>query len=192
MSELDVRQHLVQALEADLVGPFVPDDHPQGSQEVLPIAPSRWYLTGFLAPHGGRAPDVDDKDSEEGGLELGDDKQAEDSGSDEPEAKRQVRFPASMGLSVFLPPGSGDSLEVNVWYADYDKIEVAREHSERKVIGWKRVLRIVLDSARAGPGSARLGRRQRPAPRGSPVASKTTPSTTRSAGCQHHRPVVGD
>ena len=139
MREVEVRQHLVQALEADLVGPFVPDDHPQGGQEVLPIAPSRWYLTGFLAPQGGAAPDVDDKDSEEGGLESGDEKQAEDAGSTEPEAKRQVHFPASMGLSVFLPPGDGDAIDVDVWYADYDKIEVAREHSERKVPGWKRV-----------------------------------------------------
>ena len=58
MREIDVRQRLVEALEADLIGPFVPDSHPQGGQEVLPIAPSRWYLTGFLAPQGGRAPDA--------------------------------------------------------------------------------------------------------------------------------------
>ena len=43
MNELDVRRRLVEALEADLVGPFVPDAHAQGGQEVLPIAPSRWW-----------------------------------------------------------------------------------------------------------------------------------------------------
>src|SRR5437867_3966205 len=124
MTELDVRKRLVEALEADLIGPFVPDSHPQGGQEVLPIAPSRWYLTGFLAPQGGRTPDVDDRDSKEEGLGAGSESQADDAGSEEPEAKRPIWFPASMGLSVFLPPGRGDSIEVDVWYADYDKIEV--------------------------------------------------------------------
>jgi hypothetical protein len=67
----DVRRRLVEALEADLVGPFVPDAHPPGAQEVLPIAPSRWYLTGFLAPKGGRDPDADDRDSRDEGFGAG-------------------------------------------------------------------------------------------------------------------------
>lgn len=148
LTESLVRARLVSALEADLVGPFVPDDHPEGGQEVLPIAPSRWYLTGFLAPQGGHAPDADDRDSTDDGLATGSESQAEDAGSDEPEPKRSVRFPASMGLSVFLPPaaspsaspaGDGDAIDVDVWYADYDKIEQAREVREKKVPGWKRV-----------------------------------------------------
>jgi Helicase conserved C-terminal domain len=139
MNERDVRQRLVEALEADLVGPFVPDGHPQGGQEVLPNAPSRFYLTGFLAPQGGRVPDKDDKDSEDGELAAGTETQKEDSGQDEPEAKRPVRFPASMGLSVFLPPGQGDQIDVDIWYADYDKIEVAIDKTEHVRPGWKRV-----------------------------------------------------
>ncbi|WP_437681708.1 DISARM system helicase DrmA [Sorangium sp. So ce131] len=139
MTPADVRRRLVEALEADLVGPFVPDTHAQGGQEVLPLAPSRWYLTGFLSPEGGRVPDPEDRDSTENGLAAGSESQAEDAGNDEPEPKRPVRFPASMGLSVFLPPGQGDTLHVDLWYADYDKIEVALEHSEKKVPGWKRV-----------------------------------------------------
>src|ERR1700691_4837274 len=119
MEETEVRQRLVDALEADLVGPFVPDAHPQGGQEVLPLAPSRWYLTGFLAPQGGRAPDVEDRDSTDDSLATGDEQpKAEDAGTDEPEPKRPVRFPASMGLSIFLPPGKSDAIEVDVWYAD--------------------------------------------------------------------------
>ncbi len=154
MNEADVRQRLVEALEADLVGPFVPDAHAQGGQEVLPLAPSRWYLTGFLAPQGGRAPEVDDRDSTDEGIAGGSEEpKAEDAGTDDPEPKRPVRFPASMGLSVFLPPGKGDAIEVDVWYADYDKIEVPHEHSERLVTGWKRVphgpvrVRVPLDAA---------------------------------------------
>jgi hypothetical protein len=139
MTETEIRQLLVEALEADLIGPFVPDAHPQGGQEVLPIAPSRWYLTGFLAPQGARKPDKDDQDSIDGGLAAGSEPQAEDAGTDEPEPKRPVRFPASMGLSVFLPPGKGDALDVEVWYADYDKVEVSIDRSDTKKVGWKRV-----------------------------------------------------
>jgi hypothetical protein len=138
MESLDVRKRLVEALAADLVGPFVPDSHPSG-QEVLPIAPSRWYLTGFLAPQGGRQPDIDDRESKEEGLGAGSQSQADDAGSEEPEAKRQVWFPASMGLSVFLPPGQNDSIDVEVWYADYDKVMVAVDRDDKEVPGWKRV-----------------------------------------------------
>lgn len=49
-SSKDVRDALVRALEADLVGPFHPPGHAGAADEVLPLAPSRWYLTGFLAP----------------------------------------------------------------------------------------------------------------------------------------------
>lgn len=162
MNELDVRRSLVDALQADLVGPFVPDSHPQGGQEVLPIAPSRWYLTGFLAPQGGRTPDAEDRDSTDDGMAAGSESQAEDAGNEEPEPKRPVRFPASMGLSVFLPRGEGDALEVDVWYADYDRVEVAIDHSDKKRVGWKRVphgpvpVRVPLDPKALGSKSGVL------------------------------------
>lgn len=167
MTELDVRRSLVEALEADLIGPFVPDGDPRAEQEILPLAPSRWYLTGFLAPQAGRVPDPDDEESKDGGLSAGSETQAEDAGTEEPEPKRPVRFPASMGLSVLLPPGEGDSLDVDVWYADYDKIKLALERSEREVTGFQRVphgpvrVRVQLDAARlaqpiAVPGSRGL------------------------------------
>jgi len=158
MTEKEIRAHLVEALEADLVGPFVPDSHPQGGQEILPIAPSRWYLTGFLAPHGGRVPDADDEDSTDGEIAAGSESQAEDAGNDEPDTKRPTRFPASMGLSVFLPPaaeriGERDQLAVDVWYADYDRVDVPLERSDTTRPGWKRVphgpirVAVPLDSA---------------------------------------------
>ena len=137
--ETAVRQQLLDALRADLIGPFVPDSHPQGGQEILPIAPSRWYLTGFLAPQGGREPDTDDHDSTDDAMSAGSESPAEDAGTEEPEPKRKVRFPASMGLSVFLPPGEGDSLIAEIVYADYDKIEIAIDRADRKRAGWKRV-----------------------------------------------------
>lgn len=169
MNEADVRQHLVSALEADLIGPFVPDSHPQGGQEILPLAPSRWYLTGFLAPQGAREPDEDDRDSTDDGFAAGSESTSEDAGHEDPEAKRPVRFPASMGLSVFLPPGENDSLLVHVWYADYDKIQIAIDRDDKKKIGWKRIpygcitVTVPLDAAKlqhkdgiAVPGSRGL------------------------------------
>jgi hypothetical protein len=144
MHATDVRERLVQALEADLVGPFIAEKLPGGGQEVLPLPPSRWYLTGFLAPHYDRAPDGDDTDAV-GELGAGSESQAEDAGNDEPEAKRKNRFPASMGLSVFLPPpsaaGAPDHLEVIVAFAEYIKEEVAEDHEQKAKIGWRRAPR---------------------------------------------------
>ena len=142
MTPADVRQRLVDALEADLVGPFLAPDLPGGGQEVLPLPPSRWYLTGFLAPQFDRAPDADDTDAV-GDLAAGSDSQAEDAGKDEPEAKRPHRFPASMGLSVFLPappPGvSVDDIEVELAYAEYIHEDIAEDTDKKAKVGWRRV-----------------------------------------------------
>ena len=74
-----VREHLVRALEADLVGPF----DPESGAEILPLAPSRWYLTGFLAPQG-----VEDEDPDDSSPEAGDD---EDDPLREEAAERAAR-----------------------------------------------------------------------------------------------------
>ena len=44
----DIREHLVRAPIADLVGPFDLDN--PAAAERLKLPPSRWNLTGFLAP----------------------------------------------------------------------------------------------------------------------------------------------
>ncbi len=142
MTPAEVRSQLVAALQADLIGPFLSADHPGGGQEVLPLPPSRWYLTGFLAPHHDRAPDPDDTEAQ-GELASGNDSQAEDAGTTEPDTKRPQRFPASMGLSVFLPPppadGSVDHIEVEVRYADYVKEEISEDTEKKARDGWRRV-----------------------------------------------------
>ncbi|HBE17539.1 MAG TPA: hypothetical protein DDW51_07965, partial [Cyanobacteria bacterium UBA11367] len=44
-----VRTRLIDTLQLDLVGPTTDDiDH---AEEILPQAPSLWYLTGFLVPY---------------------------------------------------------------------------------------------------------------------------------------------
>ena len=47
MKPVEVRRELADALKLDLVGPAEQLGSPN---EVLPQAPSRWYLTGFLVP----------------------------------------------------------------------------------------------------------------------------------------------
>ena len=47
MTPNDVRSELVDALRLDLIGP---GDDLGSPDELLPQAPSGWYLTGFLVP----------------------------------------------------------------------------------------------------------------------------------------------
>lgn len=152
MDSQQVRDALLQALEADLIGPF-----DSGGAEVLPLPPSRWYLTGFLVPQGGAIPEDDDRADEaatagkldrdidaDSELAAGDDVQTDDAGNADPEPKRRAFFPASMGLSVFLPPAprggdaTEDTIEVTVRYADYQRVLVAEDHEDEKRVGWKR------------------------------------------------------
>ncbi|HEY3351702.1 MAG TPA: DISARM system helicase DrmA [Polyangia bacterium] len=111
----ETREHLVRALTADLVGPFDLDN--PDAAEVLSLPPSRWYLTGFLAPELSREEEDPTADEEMG---AGDDEDEEETAGQEPEPKQKKRLPASLGLSVLLPPGSeGKVLTATVSYADY-------------------------------------------------------------------------
>ncbi len=117
---IEVREHLIEALNADLVGPFLPaTEDGEEAEEVLPLSPSRWYLTGFLAPARGRELEASDgSDDEE--LPAGPDEDDEDAGAADPEPKRKNILPASMGLSALLPPGSADEIvQVTLRYAEY-------------------------------------------------------------------------
>lgn len=120
----EARAYSVAALEADLVGPMARD--PNGI-ETLPLPPSRWYLTGFLAPAGGRTIDKDDLNDPEGQDELGrgSDVDEPEADPDEPQSKRKSFFPASMGVSVLLPsaPPGEEIITVTLTYADYAPIE---------------------------------------------------------------------
>lgn len=146
MTDVDVRARLVEALEADLVGPFLAETSGgSGGDEVLTLPPSRWYLTGFLAPKGGQEPAPDDASSVDETLGAGSDEQADDEGQEEIAPKRPLFFPASMGLSVFLPPGAGDSLSVGITYADYTAIDEPGGDGEKPRIRWKRDRRAALD-----------------------------------------------
>ncbi len=140
---LGPRAHLVRALEADLIGPFrrglaLPDGTPSDgmdSVEELELPPSRWYLTGYLAPEAGRVPEEDEGPEE---LGAGDDESEEEGGNPEPEPKRRNILPASMGLSVFVPPGT-TTLRATVRYADYQRVDEDPPRRDKKRKIWKRV-----------------------------------------------------
>lgn len=129
------RESIVAALEADLVGPFYPPDYEGSTEEVLWLAPSRWYLTGFLAPERGR--EVDDPTADEDDATLLDD--PEEQQGPEPEPKQKHRFPASMGMSVLLPPGKpSDEITVRVTFAEYVPELAEIEEGKRRRTAWRR------------------------------------------------------
>lgn len=118
----DLRPHLLHALEADLVGPFSRD---HASTETLPLAPSRWYVTGFLAPEGSAEVDAATEDDDAG---SGDDEDDGEQGPQESVPKAPRRLPSSIGLSVLLPKGEGGAVRVRLSYAEYalEGVEPAR------------------------------------------------------------------
>jgi hypothetical protein len=132
----EVRSSLVAALGADLVGPF----DPSSPEESLEIPPSRWYLTGFLAPRAGRALEDPTADDEFRGTE--DEEDEEPASSLEPEPKQKNMFPAPMGLSALLPPSDDAThpfIDVTVSFADYLREDTAHEDNpKRKKTRWKR------------------------------------------------------
>ncbi len=96
MQSADVRDRLIAALRTDLVGPALPD-------EILNEAPTRWYLTGFLAPLNAGVEQRSDPEAEdEADLLEPASLAAEDNPSPEPVTARHSLFPASLGLSVLV------------------------------------------------------------------------------------------
>lgn len=66
---VEVRQHLIEALQLDLVGPN-PDDVDY-IEEIIDQAPSKWYLTGFLVPYGASFEQRTDETADEEPDEVG-------------------------------------------------------------------------------------------------------------------------
>lgn len=137
----EVRSQLVNALQLDLVGP-TPDDTIH-AEEILTQAPSKWYLTGFLAPYGApitaRSDDTanDELDQQAAGAAN------EDNSVPEAASARKVPYPASIGLS-FLVPEQATQLQTTVCWGDYRSIELSEadenpEAKPEKTEGWQRV-----------------------------------------------------
>ena len=142
LTSAEIRQTLVDALQLDLVGPAPADAN--HAQEVLTQAPSKWYLTGFLAPFGARPEDRSDDTGDDELAELSDTDTSEDSQSPEQSPTRKALFPASMGLSVLISSQT-QHLETVVNWGDYHPIDLASEPADsestpkRKLQGWQRI-----------------------------------------------------
>lgn len=127
MKSVEIREELVHRLRRNLVGPseFPLDD--DLAAERLPAGenPSRWYLTGFIAPSGEEAlvpPDELEAEEEElfapeaygpgAGGAAGDDDEPE------PPPKRRRYLPSSIGITAMLPP-EVETIKVELRWGDY-------------------------------------------------------------------------
>ena len=99
MKPVEVRRELANALKLDLVGP----SETLGTRdEVLPQAPSRWYLTGFLVPLDADHSQKVDEDSNDSVDSAGEADGADDADTPEPATARQSYMPSSTGLSILI------------------------------------------------------------------------------------------
>jgi hypothetical protein len=136
MTPVDVRGYLVSALGMDLIGP---DRDSKLLNEVLPQAPSRWYLTGFLVPIDADEAQRGDETAAEG-IDAADDKGGtDDAATPEPAAARRVFFPSSMGLSLLAAPKMKE-LHVTVRWGDYRPSATLTESPEEEGDGGPRSL----------------------------------------------------
>jgi hypothetical protein len=126
---VDVRSSIVNTFRRDLVGPGPQDA--DLARERLNENPSRWYLTGFLAPaddplaqKGARGAEDDPSTQEEMEIDV---EESDDSGAggaagdtEPPEAPTTKRrfLPSSIGLTVLLPPDVKE-IVARICWGDY-------------------------------------------------------------------------
>ena len=132
MKPVEVRRELADALKLDLVGP---SERLGSPTEVLPQAPSRWYLTGFIVPLDAGASQRADEDSTEEVDAANDAGGADDATAPEPAAAQQRYLPSSIGLSV-LVGSSTKALKVKVRWGDYKLREPGDGHGGHET--WER------------------------------------------------------
>jgi hypothetical protein len=141
MTPADIRRKLVDALGLDLIGPNRDSDL---LGEVLPQAPSRWYLTGFLVPFDADEEQRVDETVTEEVSEVSDAAGLDDAVTPEPAAARRAFFPSSMGLSLLVSDKT-EKLQVTVRWGDY------RAHTEAKAA------EAASEAAEVGAGSGAEG-----------------------------------
>ena len=155
MEAVDVRARIVETVRRDLIGPGPSDLDLR--DERLKENPSRWYLTGFLAPAPDGEDDAADETAEEGDPLVGEDegadpqtgnaRAADDPPADEP-AARKVRAPSSCGLTVLID-ASVKEIEVALNWGDYVTIpplpesvfedEKAQFDPAYRTVQWQRI-----------------------------------------------------
>jgi len=148
-----VRRDIAAVLPLDLIGPH--PGHPL-ERELLTQAPSRWYLTGFLAPSEAGDEQKSDPTAQEE-IAVG----TEGGGTDDDDipdraAARRAFFPSSMGVSVLVPEAAS-TLDVTVTWGDYKGPSAAEgdaADSTSPQRGWQRtprLERVLVDVSRPQP-----------------------------------------
>ena len=127
--QLKAREHLVTALQTDLVGPFKTD-------EIIPTPPSRWYLTGFLVPKDAGIEQKTDIESQEDFANSGETEGDDTSDGNSANSAHRPYFSSSIGMS-FLVPKDVEYLLVTVKWGRY--MRLSKEESD----GWSRFEREV-------------------------------------------------
>jgi hypothetical protein len=128
----EVRTRLIEALQLDLVGPTADDiDH---AEEILPQAPSLWYLTGFLVPYEASFQQRSDDTGDDELDQLSRTGTGDDEAVPEAASARKAFFPSSMGLS-FLVPQNTTELDVTVQWGDYSPVPVDEEEEKKAETG---------------------------------------------------------
>ncbi|HXG24439.1 MAG TPA: hypothetical protein VNJ09_07795, partial [Chthonomonadales bacterium] len=135
MNPVDVRRQLVDALQLDLIGPR---DGLGAPEEILPQAPSRWYLTGFLVPLDAGEHQRADEASTDELDEVSDAQGLDDAVPPEPTAARRAYMPSSIGVSL-LVSATTTALTVIVRWGDY--VLHAPAEGEEKPPVWERTPR---------------------------------------------------
>ncbi|MEO0987904.1 MAG: DISARM system helicase DrmA [Cyanobacteria bacterium J06639_14] len=117
-NSVTVRASLIDALRLDLIGPSTDDtDH---AYEIIPQAPSKWYLSGFLVPYEAKLSDRTDADSNDSfDPQLTAKANGDDDATPEATSARKGFFPSSLGLS-FLVTQQTQAIAVHVSWGDYE------------------------------------------------------------------------
>ena len=92
LTSAEVRDELVKALRLDLIGP---NPHDPYQDEILPLAPSKWYLTGFLVPYEADLKDRSDDNSNDELDGLSQNSSSDDNSAPERASARKGYFPSS-------------------------------------------------------------------------------------------------
>ena len=119
MKSVDVRSQLVDALRLDLIGP---ENGTPLDREVLPQAPSRWYLTGFLVPLEADEIQRSDETATESVDELNDSGGSDDAQTPETVTAKRAFFPSSLGMSLLITQDAKGA-NVTVQWGDYQPRE---------------------------------------------------------------------
>jgi hypothetical protein len=132
MKPVEVRRELANALKLDLVGPSETLGTPN---EVLPQAPSRWYLTGFLVPLDADQSQKVDEDSNDSVDAAGEGDGVDDADTPEPASARQSYMPSSTGLSILVSSDT-KKLKLKVRWGDYKRRQPSDGHGAHEE--WER------------------------------------------------------